>query len=91
MRKEDGGAWLEPRDLIVAVDGKEVTNPEEFFGMTDSKMPGEIVLLTVSRLAKIGSLKRWTEVIPVRLTTYDDLLEKSDEFREFVSRRENAE
>lgn len=79
---EHGGGLLEPRDLIVAVDGIRVGNSDEVFGITSSKLPGETILLTVSRVARIGDFNRWEEIIPVKLATFDELLE-SDAFREW--------
>lgn len=86
----DNGATLEARDLIVAVDGKRVTRGEEFFGMMDSKLPGQKAFITVSRVARIGDMKRWTEVILVQLITLDELCEMSDEVRKMM-KEDNVE
>jgi S1-C subfamily serine protease len=81
LQQSDGSSFLEARDLIVGVDGKRVTSQEEFFGVLASKLPGQIVLITVSRVAQIGEFKRWNEVIPIKLITFDELSEKSEEVR----------
>lgn len=81
VRKPDGGALLEARDVVVAIDGKRVTTSDAFFTIVEAKMPGDTVLLTVSRVAKIGDLNRFAEIIPVKLATVSELHAQSQEFR----------
>jgi len=81
-KQKSGGSFFVPRDIVVAADGKRVRNSDELFAIFDTKIPGNTVLLTVSRVARIGDIDRWTEVIPIELITFDQLLEVSDECRE---------
>ena len=39
-------------DLIVAVDGEEVTSPGEFLSLIETRPPGEDVVLTIEREGK---------------------------------------
>ncbi|HRI11437.1 MAG TPA: trypsin-like peptidase domain-containing protein [Verrucomicrobiota bacterium] len=43
---------LEARDVIIAVDGKTVTNPADFKSQVSRKPPGSVVLLKVQRQAE---------------------------------------
>lgn len=86
LTDESGSRGLEARDLIVGVDGQKVTSGNEFFALLRSKFPGEQALISVSRLTRIGELKRWIEVIPVKLLTVDELCNKSEEFRMWTER-----